>query len=57
MRTLEAVRPDIYVKGGDYEIAQLPEAARIKEWGGRAVIIPFVEGFSTTHFLQRARAP
>lgn len=56
LRMLEAIHPDIYVKGGDYEISQLPEAELIRQWGGRTVIIPFVEGFSTTQLLQRARS-
>ncbi len=42
------VRPDIWVKGGDYDAADLPEAAVIKQWGGRAVTVPFFPGRSTT---------
>ncbi len=52
---LELVRPEIYVKGGDYQINQLPEAKQVRQWGGRTVIIPFVAGFSTTEILNRAR--
>jgi rfaE bifunctional protein nucleotidyltransferase chain/domain len=42
------IRPDIWVKGGDYAAADLPEAAVIREWGGRAVTVPFHPGRSTT---------
>lgn len=45
---IRRIRPDIWVKGGDYEAASLPEAAVITEWGGRAVTVPFFPGRSTT---------
>jgi D-glycero-beta-D-manno-heptose 1-phosphate adenylyltransferase len=48
-------RPDIYVKGADYDIETLPEAALVRSWGGRALAIPFVDGYSTTALLQRMR--
>ena len=49
-------RPDIYVKGGDYDVDALPETALVRSWGGRAVAIPFVAGYSTSALLQRVRA-
>ncbi len=49
------VRPDLYVKGGDYDMAALAETALVQTWGGRAVAIPFVEGRSTTGLVQRIR--
>ena len=48
-------RPDIYVKGGDYDIETLPETAVVRGWGGRAVALPFVAGYSTTALLERVR--
>ena len=48
VEAIRRVRPDIWVKGGDYNAEDLPEAAVIKEWGGRAVTVPFVPGRSTT---------
>jgi D-beta-D-heptose 7-phosphate kinase / D-beta-D-heptose 1-phosphate adenosyltransferase len=51
---LERVRPDIWVKGGDYDGRDLPEAALLKNWGGVAVTVPYLSGRSTTR-LQRAR--
>lgn len=53
---LDRIRPDIYVKGGDYTIEQLPEAEAMRSWGGRTLILPFVDGYSTTDILKRVRA-
>ncbi len=52
---IERVRPDVYVKGGDYDMATLAETALVQGWGGRSVAIPFVEGRSTTGLVQRIR--
>jgi cytidyltransferase-like protein len=54
-RPPRALRPDVWVKGGDYAAAELPEAPVLARWGGRAVILPFVEGRSTTRLIARAR--
>ena len=53
---IERVRPDIYVKGGDYDMTTLAETALVQTWGGHAVAIPFVEGRSTTALVQRIRS-
>ncbi len=50
------VKPDIYVKGGDYEIDSLAETALVKTWGGRAFAIPFIHDRSTTALLRRIRS-
>ena len=52
---LGQVRPDVYVKGGDYDMESLPEAALVRSWGGRAQALDFVEGRSTTTLLRRIR--
>lgn len=54
-RLLARIRPEIYVKGGDYAIEQLPEAELVAQWGGRTVIMPFVSGFSTSSLVERMR--
>jgi rfaE bifunctional protein nucleotidyltransferase chain/domain len=55
-RTPEAVlrrlRPDVFAKGGDYALADLPEAALLASWGGQAVVLPYLEGRSTTQLLK-----
>ena len=52
---LELVRPDVYVKGGDYDIATLAETALVRSWGGDARALPFVDGYSTTALVARIR--
>ncbi|WP_258804649.1 PfkB family carbohydrate kinase [Pseudarthrobacter sp. NS4] len=45
---LERLRPDIWVKGGDYKGARLPEADLVESWGGRCLTVPFHPARSTT---------
>lgn len=53
---IRLVRPNIYVKGGDYSLDKLPEATIVQESGGRVEFIPFVEGHSTTGVIERIKA-
>ncbi|MFJ1812525.1 MULTISPECIES: D-glycero-beta-D-manno-heptose 1-phosphate adenylyltransferase [unclassified Streptomyces] len=53
-RLLAGLRPDIWVKGGDYSGADLPEAALLQEWGGQAVLLPYLDGRSSTAIVARA---
>lgn len=53
---IEAVRPDILVKGGDYDMDALPESALVRGWGGRALAIAFEHQRSTTALLDKVRA-
>ncbi|WP_053139141.1 D-glycero-beta-D-manno-heptose 1-phosphate adenylyltransferase [Streptomyces ambofaciens] len=53
-RLLGDLRPDVWVKGGDYAGADLPEAALLQEWGGQAVLLPYLDGRSSTALLARA---
>ena len=50
------IRPDILVKGGDYDMEKLPETQLVKSWGGRALALPFVQGYSTTGLVRKIRA-
>ena len=52
---LRELRPDIYVKGGDYDMATLEETRVVQGWGGRSLAIPFVDGYSTTALVRRIR--
>jgi D-glycero-D-manno-heptose 1,7-bisphosphate phosphatase len=54
---MREVRPDVYVKGGDYNMETLEETRVVRSWGGKAIAISFVEGFSTTKLVQRIRQP
>lgn len=50
-RILRRLRPDVWVKGGDYTVDQLPEASVVAGWGGRTVVVPYLPGRSTTRIL------
>jgi rfaE bifunctional protein nucleotidyltransferase chain/domain len=52
---LKRCRPDVYVKGGDYDMEALEETRLVRGWGGRSVAIPFVDGHSTTALVKRIR--
>lgn len=45
---LAALRPDLWVKGGDYDVTQLPETALVESWGGRCTTVPYHPSRSTT---------
>jgi len=49
------LRPDIIVKGGDYEMQVLPETKLVESWGGKAVAIPFEFARSTTNLVEKIR--
>jgi D-beta-D-heptose 7-phosphate kinase/D-beta-D-heptose 1-phosphate adenosyltransferase len=51
---LDKLRPDVWAKGADYALGHLPEAALLSTWGGQAVVLPYLEGRSTTRLLQEA---
>ncbi|MEO8937160.1 MAG: D-glycero-beta-D-manno-heptose 1-phosphate adenylyltransferase [Burkholderiaceae bacterium] len=55
-RMIETIRPDVIVKGGDYDMDTLEEARLVRSWGGSAVAVPFVHARSTTATLARIRA-
>ncbi len=56
VQLLTELRPQIYVKGGDYDVATLPETRAMQGWGGRALALPFVDGYSTTALVKKIRA-
>jgi rfaE bifunctional protein nucleotidyltransferase chain/domain len=49
------LRPDIIVKGGDYDMETLPDTRLVRSWGGTAVAIPFEFQRSTTSLVKRIR--
>lgn len=49
---LNIIKPDIHVKGGDYDIEHLPERAVIEKNGGIVEIVPLFKGFSTTSLIE-----
>ncbi|MGQ7297050.1 PfkB family carbohydrate kinase [Quadrisphaera sp. KR29] len=54
---LAELRPDVWAKGGDYGGAELPEAPLVRSWGGRVVLLPYLDGRSTTSILARGAVP
>ena len=54
-RALASLRPDVWVKGGDYEGAELEESALVRGWGGRVVLVPYLANHSTTAILDGVR--
>jgi rfaE bifunctional protein nucleotidyltransferase chain/domain len=53
---LKLVKPQIYVKGGDYDIETLDETRWVRSWGGDALALPFVDGYSTTGLVKRIKS-
>lgn len=49
------LKPDLIVKGGDYEMHLLPETALVESWGGKAIAIPFEYERSTTALVKKIR--
>jgi len=56
VQLLAEIRPDILVKGGDYDMSKLPETSLVQSWGGRALALPFVAGYSTTALVRKIRS-
>jgi rfaE bifunctional protein nucleotidyltransferase chain/domain len=50
---INEVKPDIYVKGGDYCIEDIPEASIVANNGGKTVLIPEVPGRSSTNMIKK----
>jgi len=57
LELIEGLRPDVIVKGGDYNEDTVVGAKEVRSWGGRVKIVPTVEGFSTTKLIEKATAP
>ena len=55
LELITELRPDVLVKGGDYDMDTLAETAVVKAYGGRAVAIAFVSGYSTTALVEKIR--
>jgi D-beta-D-heptose 7-phosphate kinase/D-beta-D-heptose 1-phosphate adenosyltransferase len=56
VEAIRRIRPHVWAKGGDYAGTDVPEAAVLEEWGGQAVVLPYLQGRSTTRLVQTAAA-
>ncbi len=52
---IRLIKPDVFVKGGDYTRRMLPEAELVEELGGAVHILPYIENHSTTNIIERIR--
>lgn len=52
---VELLKPDVYVKGGDYTVERLPEARIVDSYGGETILIPEVPGRSSTNMIKKIR--
>jgi D-glycero-beta-D-manno-heptose 1-phosphate adenylyltransferase len=55
LEIINELRPDVIVKGGDYDMAKLKEAQLVESYGGKALALPFVAGYSTTALVTKIR--
>lgn len=55
LELITELRPDILVKGGDYDMNKLAETQVVLAYGGRALAIPFLDGYSTTALVKKIR--
>jgi rfaE bifunctional protein nucleotidyltransferase chain/domain len=55
LELITELRPDVLVKGGDYDMSKLAETQVVLAYGGRAQAIPFVDGYSTTALVKKIR--
>ena len=56
LELITELKPDVLVKGGDYDMRKLAETAVVESYGGKALAIPFVEGYSTTALVKKIRS-
>ena len=55
LELIRELKPAVLVKGGDYDMDRLAEGQFVRSYGGRALAIPFVAGYSTTTLVNRIR--
>ncbi len=56
LELIAELKPDLLVKGGDYDMQKLAETKVVEAYGGQAMAIPFVDGYSTTALVKRIRS-
>ena len=55
LRLVAELRPAVLVKGGDYDMSKLAESRLVESYGGKALAIPFVQGYSTSALVAKIR--
>lgn len=56
LELIAEIKPDILVKGGDYDMSKLAETRVVESYGGRALALPFVDGYSTTALVKKIQS-
>jgi D-beta-D-heptose 7-phosphate kinase/D-beta-D-heptose 1-phosphate adenosyltransferase len=56
LELINTIRPDVLVKGGDYTIEQIVGAKEVIKMGGRVVINPTIEGYSTSGMIEKSKS-
>ena len=56
LELINELRPDVIVKGGDYDMRLLAETKLVESYGGKAWALPFVKGYSTTALVSKIRS-
>lgn len=56
LNLIQKIKPDVLVKGGDYKKDQIVGSKEVESWGGRIVIFPYIEGYSTTNTLKQVKS-
>jgi len=56
LNLIKTLRPDILVKGGDYQPDEIVGASEVRQHGGEVIVMPFIEGYSSSELIQRIQA-
>ena len=56
INTINKLKPNIHVKGGDYIATNLPEYKAVESYGGKIEILPFLDGFSSTNIINKIKS-
>ena len=57
LELIRRLKPDVLVKGADYQRSEIAGGDEVESWGGRVVLVPLVQGKSTTAVVDRLRTP
>lgn len=56
LNLIKEIKPDVLVKGGDYNISNIVGAKEVLSWGGEVKVLSFYEGFSTTSLIKKIKS-
>ena len=56
LNLINALMPDVLVKGGDYREGEIVGAAQVRQHGGEVVVMPFIDGYSSSELIRRIQS-